>query len=187
MSRIRWAWIWTTASIRSIRPRPTSVSPYRGYIDFERLYVFTLSSAFFVVRTKENVVLQRRYFRPVEKSVGLRSDHTVVLTAIASVKACRGALRRVNYSESVGRRCAVYGRLPSCARDAERAGDEDPDQRIAAKLLTGGDCALTALQRYASATERSYYKSHTELLRSRQMRNEAKFYTAPGENLALRL
>jgi hypothetical protein len=24
----------------------------RGYIDFERLYVFTLCSAFFVVRTK---------------------------------------------------------------------------------------------------------------------------------------
>src|SRR6202047_5695753 len=35
----------------------------RGYIDFERLYVFTLSSAFFVVRTKENVILQRRYSR----------------------------------------------------------------------------------------------------------------------------
>src|ERR1019366_3359498 len=34
----------------------------RGYVDFERLYVFTLSAAFFVVRTKSNVVLQRRYF-----------------------------------------------------------------------------------------------------------------------------
>src|ERR1035438_4448595 len=33
----------------------------RGYVDFERLFVFTLSSAFFVVRTKENVLLQRRY------------------------------------------------------------------------------------------------------------------------------
>jgi hypothetical protein len=29
----------------------------RGYIDFERLFVFTLCSAFFVVRTKENVLL----------------------------------------------------------------------------------------------------------------------------------
>src|SRR5438445_5051615 len=45
----------------------------RGYVDFERLYVFTLSSAFFVVRTKQNVVLQRRYSRPVDKSLGLRS------------------------------------------------------------------------------------------------------------------
>jgi Domain of unknown function (DUF4372)/Transposase DDE domain len=69
----------------------------RGYIDFERLYVFTLSSAFFVVRTKHNVVLQRRYSHPVDKSLGLRSDHTVILTAIESVRAYPDALRRVNY------------------------------------------------------------------------------------------
>jgi hypothetical protein len=72
----------------------------RGYIDFERLYVFTLSSAFFVVRTKHNVVLQRRYSRPVDKSVGLRSDHTVILTAIESVKAYPDALRRVTYFDA---------------------------------------------------------------------------------------
>jgi IS4 transposase len=69
----------------------------RGYIDFARLYEFTLSSAFFVVRTKENVVLQRRYSRPVDKAVGLRSDHTVVLTALSSAKAYPDALRRVSY------------------------------------------------------------------------------------------
>jgi len=72
----------------------------RGYIDFERLYVFTLSSAFFVVRTKQNVVLQRRYSRPVGKALGLRSDHTVILTAIESVKAYPDALRRVNYFDA---------------------------------------------------------------------------------------
>src|SRR5437879_4400926 len=54
----------------------------RGYIDFERLFVFTLCSAFFVVRTKENVLLQRRYSHPVDKTTGVRSDHTVILTAI---------------------------------------------------------------------------------------------------------
>jgi transposase len=72
----------------------------RGYIDFERLYWFTLSSAFFVVRTKTNVVLQRRYSRPVDKSVGLRSDHTVILTASESVKAYPDALRRVSYFDA---------------------------------------------------------------------------------------
>jgi len=72
----------------------------RGYIDFARLYEFTLSSAFFVVRTKENVVLQRRYSRPVDKSVGLRSDHTVVLTTIESAKAYPDALRRVSYFDA---------------------------------------------------------------------------------------
>jgi len=72
----------------------------RGYIDFERLYVFELSSAFFVVRTKENVLLQRRYSRPVDKSTGVRSDHTVILTALDSAKAYPDPLRRVSYFDA---------------------------------------------------------------------------------------
>jgi Transposase DDE domain len=69
----------------------------RAYIDFERLFVFTLCSAFFVVRTKENVLLQRRYSHPVDKTTGVRSDHTVILTAIDSAKAYPDSLRRVTY------------------------------------------------------------------------------------------
>ncbi len=69
----------------------------RGYVDFERLFVFTLSAAFFVVRTKSNILLQRRYSRSVDKSTGVRSDHTVILTAIDSAKAYPDALRRVSY------------------------------------------------------------------------------------------
>ena len=69
----------------------------RGYVDFKRLYVFTLSAAFFVVRTKSNVILQRRYSHPVDKTTGVRSDHTVILTAIGSAKVYPDALRRVTY------------------------------------------------------------------------------------------
>ena len=69
----------------------------RGYIDFERLFVFTLSSAFFVVRTKENILLQRRYSHPVDKTTGVRSDHTVILTAFESAEAYPDPLRRVCY------------------------------------------------------------------------------------------
>ena len=69
----------------------------RGYIDFERLFVFTLCSAFFVVRTKENVLLQRRYSHPVDRSTGVRSDHTVILTTIESTKAYPDPLRRISY------------------------------------------------------------------------------------------
>jgi hypothetical protein len=69
----------------------------RGYVDFERLYRFTLSSAFFVVRTKSNVLIQRRYSHPVDKTTGVISDHTVILTAINSAKAYPDALRRVSY------------------------------------------------------------------------------------------
>jgi len=69
----------------------------RGYVDFERLYRFTLNSAFFVVRTKSNILLQRRYSHPVDKTTGVRSDHIVVLTAIDSAKAYPATLRRVSY------------------------------------------------------------------------------------------
>jgi hypothetical protein len=72
----------------------------RGYIDFDRLYFFTLCSAFFVLRTKENVLLQRRYSHPVDRSTGVRSDHTVILTAIESVKVYPDALRRVSYLDA---------------------------------------------------------------------------------------
>jgi hypothetical protein len=76
----------------------------RGYIDFERLFVFTLCSAFFVVRTKENVLLKRRYSHPVDKSTGVRSDHTVILTTIESTKAYPDPLRRVSYLDEENQR-----------------------------------------------------------------------------------
>ena len=70
----------------------------RGYVDFERL--FTLSSAFCVTRTKKNVLLQRRYSHPVNKSTGVRSDQTVILIATGSVKAYPDALRRIHYVDA---------------------------------------------------------------------------------------
>jgi transposase len=72
----------------------------RGYIDFERLFALTLSSAFFVVRTKANVLLQRRYSHPVDKSTGVRSDQTVVLTSFGSASAYPDTLRRVSYFDA---------------------------------------------------------------------------------------
>jgi Domain of unknown function (DUF4372)/Transposase DDE domain len=69
----------------------------RAYIDFQRLFVFTLSSAFFVVRTKSNVLLERRYSHPVDQSTGVRSDQTVVLSSFASASAYPDPLRRVSY------------------------------------------------------------------------------------------
>src|SRR5258705_4362416 len=69
----------------------------RGYIDFERLFVFTRCSAFFVVRSKANVLLQRRYSHPVDKTTGVRSDHTVILTATDSAKGYPDSFRRASY------------------------------------------------------------------------------------------
>ena len=72
----------------------------RAYVDFERLFVFTLCSSFFVVRTKKNILLQRRYSHPVDKSTGVRSDQTVILTALESAQAYPDSLRRVSYFDA---------------------------------------------------------------------------------------
>jgi len=72
----------------------------RGYLDFERLYRLTLSAAFFLVRTKENVVLQRRYSHAVDQKAGVRSDQTVILATIGSAKAYPDALRRISYVDA---------------------------------------------------------------------------------------
>src|SRR5664280_1779850 len=106
MRLTRSAWIWIRAYTRWTRPPLTcafrcSLGPFyvmdRGYVDFKRLYVFTLSAAFFVVRTKSNILLQRRYSHSVDKTTGVRSDHTVILTAIDSAKAYPEVLRRISY------------------------------------------------------------------------------------------
>src|SRR5664280_1893791 len=72
----------------------------RAYVDFERLFVFTLSSAFFVVRTKSNLLLQRRYSHPVDKSTGVCSDQTVILSSFESASVYPDALRKVNYYDA---------------------------------------------------------------------------------------
>jgi IS4 transposase len=64
-------------------------------IDFERLCRFTPESAFFVIRSKSNVLLQRHDSRPVDKTTGLRSDHTVILTSRAASSTYPDPLLRV--------------------------------------------------------------------------------------------
>jgi len=71
----------------------------RGYVDFQRLYRFTLNASFFVTRSKTNVLLQRRYSHPVDKSTGVISDHTVILTTRGSGSAYPDPLRRVTYCD----------------------------------------------------------------------------------------
>ena len=72
----------------------------RGYIDFERLFVLTLSAAFFVVRTKSNVLLQRRYSHAVDKNTGVRSDQTVILSSFESASVYPDPLRKVSYYDA---------------------------------------------------------------------------------------
>jgi len=72
----------------------------RGSIDFQRLFLLTLSAAFFVVRPKSNVLLQRRSSHPVDKSTGGRADQTVILPSFESASVYPDALRRVSYCDA---------------------------------------------------------------------------------------
>jgi hypothetical protein len=69
----------------------------RAYVDFARLHVFQRGGAFFVTRTKQGVLMRRRYSQAVDTTAGLRSDHTVVLTSAASRKKYPDPLRRIHY------------------------------------------------------------------------------------------
>ena len=50
-----------------------------------------------MVRTKSNILIQRRYSNAVDKSTGVRSDQTVILTSFESASAYPDPLRRVSY------------------------------------------------------------------------------------------
>ena len=80
----------------------------RGYVDFTRLHAFHRCGAFFVTRTKADVLLHRRYSRPVDKTTGLRSDHTVLLATMASLENYPDPLRRVRFYDLEQRRWFVF-------------------------------------------------------------------------------
>ena len=69
----------------------------RGYIDFVRLFHITTAAAFFIIRDRINTQFRRVYSRPVDRSAGLRSDQTIILTGINSQIYYPVQLRRVRY------------------------------------------------------------------------------------------
>jgi hypothetical protein len=72
----------------------------RGYLDFARLHRFHLGGAFFVTRAKRNLQFRRRYSHVIDRSTGLRSDHTVVLALADSRKRYPDPLRRIHYYDA---------------------------------------------------------------------------------------
>jgi hypothetical protein len=80
----------------------------RGYIHAAPLYKLTLAAAFFVVRTRKNMLFRRRYSHPVDKSTGLRSDQTIVLTGKDSAVDYPAPARRVRYFDQEHQRSLVF-------------------------------------------------------------------------------
>ena len=80
----------------------------RGYLDFERLYVFTQLLAFFVTRTKKNTKVRRVYSHPVDRTDGLRYDQTVMLVTPKSLAGYPEQLRRVKYFDAEREKQLVF-------------------------------------------------------------------------------
>ena len=72
----------------------------RAYLDFERLYHINQLSAFFVIKSKSNTRLRRIYSAPVDKTIGVQADQTVMLAGYKSRLAYPDPLRRVRYHDA---------------------------------------------------------------------------------------
>ena len=72
----------------------------RGYLDFARLYTLTQCFAFFITRSKTNLLFRRLYSYPVDKSTGLKCDQTIVLTGVHTSKDYPEKLRRIRYFDA---------------------------------------------------------------------------------------
>jgi hypothetical protein len=80
----------------------------RGYLDFTRLNQFHQSGAFFVIRGKSNLKIQRRYSRQVDRTTGLVCDQTVILTGFYSQQDYELPLRRIRYKDSQTNKTLIF-------------------------------------------------------------------------------
>jgi hypothetical protein len=80
----------------------------RAYVDFGRLYRMDQSKANFVTRAKVGFNFKRRYSHPVDKSTGLRSDQTIVLTGMKTKKEYPHSLRRIRYYDTETEKNLVF-------------------------------------------------------------------------------
>jgi hypothetical protein len=71
----------------------------RAFIDYGRLHRFHQGGAFFVVRARSNLKATRRYSHAVDRSTGLRSDQTVLLSGFYAHKDFPEPLRRVRIKD----------------------------------------------------------------------------------------
>jgi IS4 transposase len=72
----------------------------KAYIDFGRLFIIDQSSAFFVVRAKENFRFVRIKSSPTDKKSGVRCDQTIRLKNKKVLLSYPDYLRRIKYYDS---------------------------------------------------------------------------------------
>lgn len=72
----------------------------RGYHDFERLYRFERSRAFFVTRPRSNTLYRRLYSHKIDKSTGIRCDQIIALTGKDTQRYYPEKLRLIRYQDA---------------------------------------------------------------------------------------
>lgn len=91
----------------------------RGYTDFGRLHIFTTNMSFFIIPAKSNLQYRKCDYRRVDKTTGLRSDHTILLEGYYTVRSYPDPLRRiVFFDEKLNNRIVLLTnnfRLPAQA------------------------------------------------------------------------
>jgi transposase len=90
-------------------PEPGSIYVMdRGYLDFQRLHVFTQFQASFVIRAKKNLRFRRRYSHPTDRSTGVLCDQTILLTVPRSAEGYPEPLRRIRYKDPQSGKTLVF-------------------------------------------------------------------------------
>jgi len=80
----------------------------RGYLDFERLYRWTLGGAFFVTRARKSFRFRRIASHSVDKSTGVQCDQTVSLVWFYTAKGYPTPLRRIRYLDAERNKRLVF-------------------------------------------------------------------------------
>jgi hypothetical protein len=80
----------------------------RGYIDYARLFALHQNRAFFVIRARSNFRYHRIISRPVDKTMDLRSDQTVILSGFYARQDYPDRLRRVRFYDRENRRYLTF-------------------------------------------------------------------------------
>jgi len=80
-------------------PKGSIVAVDRGYIDYEWFKTLSDKGIFFVARLKSNATTRILERRPVDRTTGLTSDHTIEFTGVTTSKRCPIPLRKVSYRD----------------------------------------------------------------------------------------
>lgn len=80
----------------------------RGYVDFKRLYRIHQSSAYFVVRCKENLDFKRIKSNPCDKSTGVLCDQIIKLVNFYPLRDYPIKLRRVKFYDIEQERVLIF-------------------------------------------------------------------------------